>query len=179
MAYKPQISIIGSRNLDIKSKELIKNLATHLVDNGYRIITGGLGSLPKSVHLGAIKSKSYSSGDTIALLPGFDPEPAKEHADIVIPTGLDIGRNVLVANGDIVIAINGGAGTLSEIALAWQMNRPIISIKHGGWSEKLAGQTIDQRFPNASIYSCDSIEEIIKIIPKILAQKNSRHEGIK
>ena len=55
-----------------------------------------------------------------------------------------------------VIMVGGCSGTLSEIALAWQMGRPIASIADsGGWSQKLAGHTIDNRrtdqvFPAAS-----------------------------
>ena len=108
MTYRPQISIVGSRSLGDDALALIRKLSTRLVDEGYRIVTGGLGTLPNAVHLGATSSSSYTSGDTIALLPGFDPKPAMGHADIIIPTGLDVARNILVANGDAVIAIGGG-----------------------------------------------------------------------
>ena len=178
MTYRPQISIIGSRSLGSDALLFVKELSTRLVDEGYRILTGGLGSLQKEVHSGAKLSTSSTGGDTIALLPGCDPEAAKGHADIIIPTGLDIGRNVLVANGDAVITIGGGAGTLSEIAFAWQMNRPIISVGCGGWSERLAGEKIDQRFPDASIHNCTTIEEVIDTLVIVLSNHNARHNGI-
>jgi uncharacterized protein (TIGR00725 family) len=178
MTYRPQISIIGSRSLGDEALALVRKLSTRLVDEGYRIVTGGLGTLPNAVHLGATSSSSYTGGDTIALLPGFDPKPAIGHADIIIPTGLDIARNALVANGDAVIAIGGGAGTLSEIAFAWQMNRPIISLGRGGWSEKLVGETIDHRFPHNTIIYCDSINEVINTLAHSLSNENIRHHRI-
>ena len=178
MAYRHQISIVGSRSLGEEALTLARNLSERLVDEGYRIVTGGLGSLPIAVHMGATSSSSNTGSDTIALLPGFDPEPAIGHADIIIPTGLDIARNALVANGDAVIAIGGGAGTLSEIAFAWQMNRPIISLGCGGWSEKLAGQALDSRFPEKVIHICKSIEETIDTLSRLLNDENSRHKGI-
>jgi len=178
MTYRPQISIVGARSLGDEALLFIKELSTRLVDEGYRIMTGGLGSLQKAAHSGAKLSTSSTDGDTIALLPGFDPEPAKGQADIIIPTGLDIGRNILIANGDAVIAIGGGSGTLSEIALAWQMNRPIISVGYGGWSERLAGETIDQRFPDALIHVCITIDEVINTLAFTLNQQNTRHSGI-
>ncbi len=178
MAYRYQISIVGSRSLGNDELAIVRELSTRLIDEGYRIVTGGLGSLPNAVHIGATSSSSYSGGDTIALLPGFDPHPAMGHADIIIPTGLDIARNLLVANSDGVIAIDGGAGTLSEIAFAWQMNRPIISLGGGGWSEKLAGQTIDHRFPEKTIISCNSIECVIETLQKELSNNYKRHSQI-
>ncbi len=178
MTYRPQISIVGSRSLGEDALTLARLLSTRLVDEGYRIVTGGLGSLPNAVHIGATSSSSYTGGDTIALLPGFDPKPAIGHADIIIPTGLDIARNALVANGDAVIAIGGGAGTLSEIAFAWQMNRPIISLGHGGWSEKLVGETIDQRFPQKAIIFCDSIDAVIETLVLELEGDYRRHNRI-
>jgi|TARA_B100001540_G_scaffold259129_1_gene237378 uncharacterized protein (TIGR00725 family) len=178
MTYRRQISIIGSRSLGDEALALVRTLSTRLVDEGYRIVTGGLGSLPNAVHQGATSSTSCTGGDTIALLPGFDPEPAIGHADIIIPTGLDIARNALVANGDAVIAIGGGAGTLSEIAFAWQMNRPIISLGFDGWSEKLAGETIDLRFPEKAIIFCDSIDAVIKTLAEELKSDYRRHHRI-
>lgn len=72
------------------------------------------------------------------MLPSYDPSDEGSSADIVIATGLDHARNILVANSDGVIAIGGGAGTLSEIAMAWALKRPIVALKVSGWSGKLA-----------------------------------------
>ena len=64
-----------------------------------------------------------------------------------MPTGLGLFRNMLVARtGDACIAIAGGAGTLSEIAFAWQIGKPIAAMSTtGGWSEELAGRKLDHR----------------------------------
>lgn len=181
MDYKPQIAIIGSRNLSDEGLELVEKLSTLLIDEGFRIITGGLGSLQKSAHFGAKKSKSSGDGDTIAILPGFDPQPAIGFADIIIPTGLDVLRNGIVANSDAVVCVEGGSGTLSEIAFAWQLNRPIISIGRGGWSSELKGRTIDQRFPESKIIDCSQcdISIVIKTIKAEISKNKSRHTGIK
>ena len=56
---------------------------------------------------GVQKSTFSTDGDTIAILPGFDPEPVIGFADIIIPTGMDILRNVIVANADAVLSISG------------------------------------------------------------------------
>ena len=76
----------------------------------------------------------------------YDRDSANEWIDIAIPTGMYFSRNtVVVATGQVVLAIGGGAGTLSEIALAWQLKRPVVALCAGGWSEQLAGKAFDTR----------------------------------
>ena len=178
--YKPQISIIGSRNLSAESLNLVQELSYHLVEAGCRIVTGGMGSLQKSAHIGAKLSSAASDCDTIAILPGFDPAPAIGHADIIIPTGLDLYRNVIVANSDVVISIDGGAGTLSELAFAWQLNRSVIAVGSKGWSYKLAGTTLDTRRTEDKLfdYTDSSAQEVVKKVLELLERSNNRHSGI-
>lgn len=178
--YKPQIAIIGSRDLGEKGLSLVEDISMSLVDEGFRIVTGGLGTLQKAAHKGAKKSDKSGDGDTIAILPGFDPEPAVGHADIIIPTGMDVLRNAIVANSDVVICVEGGSGTLSEIAFAWQLNRPILSIGEGGWSSELIGRTLDQRFPDSRVIDCSksSLTEIIEIVKNVNSENRARHTRI-
>jgi len=69
-------------------------------------------------------------GLTIGLLPGDDPNDANEYIDIAIATSLGHGRNaVLAKTADGVVALGGGLGTLSEIALALRNGRPTIGIR--------------------------------------------------
>ena len=151
-----------------------------LIDENFRIVTGGVGTLQQAAHRGAKKSKNSGDGDTIAILPGFEPNPAIGHADIIIPTGLDVLRNGIVANSDAVICIQGGSGTLSEIAFAWQLNRPIISIGRGGWSSELAGRNIDQRFPDYEITDCSDVSLLSAIskLKDLISENRPRHKRI-
>ena len=178
--YKPQISIIGSRNLSKESLELVEELSYHLVKAGCRIVTGGMGSLQQTAHKGAKSTSSASDCDTIAILPGFDPGPAIGHADVVIPTGLDLYRNVIVANCDVVISVDGGAGTLSEIAFAWQLNRSVIAVGSEGWSSKLAGTTLDSRREQDVLFDCtdNTAEEVVAMVVELIGNPNNRHTGI-
>src|SRR5208337_3848065 len=99
----------------------------------------------KAIAKGARKSHNYTDGTLIAILPGFDPSIAEDYADIIIATGMDQARNLIVANSDAVIAIGGGAGTLSEIAYAWSLKRLIIAFDLPGWSSEIANRKIDER----------------------------------
>ena len=99
---------------------------------------------------GARASLHYQPGDTVAVLPGHDPADANPFADVVIPSGLDHVRNSIVAHADAVSAIGGGAGTMSEICLAWIYKRLIVALRVEGWSGKIADQRVDERvrYPN-------------------------------
>lgn len=178
--YKKQVSIIGSRNLSKDNIEFISELSKLLVDNGFRTVTGGLGVLQEAVHMGAKNSTHSSDCDTIAIIPGFDPSEISLTADVVIPTGLDLFRNVIVANSEIVIAVEGGAGTLSEISFAWQLNRTIIAVGTGGWSGKLSGETLDSRREDDDIIDCIgwSPQKVIEQILLHSKLNKSWHTGL-
>ncbi len=142
--------------------EFAKELGNELVSAGYRIVCGGLGGVMTAVAWGAQESENYVEGSIICILPSGSKYQANEFCDVVIPTGLGINRNIIIINtADILIAIGGGAGTLSEMAFAWQMNKPIFAVKQfGGWAEKLAGKTIDDR-SGQPVVSVQSVGEIM------------------
>lgn len=156
-----------------------------LVDAGYRIQTGGLHGVMEGACKGARASEKYKEGDVIAILPFFDPSFANEYADVVIPTGMDVYRNVIVANASAVVAVGGGAGTLSELASAWTLKRLVIGMTGvGGWSEKLAGHPLDDRvryedIPEDRVYEAKDAEEVIGLIGKYMERYDAYHAGIR
>lgn len=141
------IGVIGP-NRQSCTDEIYKfglELGKYLVDSGYTIVNGGKEGLMEAVFKGAHNSDNYSCGRTIAIIPEDDGRFANKYSDIVIPTGQGVGRNLMIVNtADVVIAVGGGAGTLSELALAWQKYKHVLChTGFGGWSEKLANETLD------------------------------------
>lgn len=76
------------------------------------------------------KGAKSAGGVTVGILPGKNPQDANPYIDIPIPTGLGEMRNLLIVRAAAaLIAVGGGFGTLSEIALALKLSKPIAGIK--------------------------------------------------
>lgn len=128
---RPLVAVIGDARVEPGGTKdrLAEEVGRLLVDAGFRVLTGGLGGVMEAACRGARSSSRYQSGDTVAVLPGHDPADANPFVDIVIPSGLDHVRNSIVVHADAVIAIGGGAGTMSEICLAWIYKRLIVALR--------------------------------------------------
>jgi uncharacterized protein (TIGR00725 family) len=110
---------------------------------------------------GARSSDRYREGDIIGIVPGADPSDANVFVDIVVPTNLGLARNVLVvASASVVVAIGGGAGTLTEMAMAWQLGKPIVALDVEGWSRRLQSAKLDDRRAEAVIAARDANEAL-------------------
>ena len=144
-----QIALIGPNDANASQQLLdcARELGEALVKAGYRIVCGGMGGVMEAACKGARESPHHFEGATIGILPGTDGSEGNPYLDIVINSGVGFARNLaVVSSGDVVIALGGGAGTLSEMAFAWQFQKPIIAIDlDEGWSSRLAGLKLDER----------------------------------
>jgi uncharacterized protein (TIGR00725 family) len=114
-----------------------------LAEAGAIVVCGGGPGVMEAVCRGA----QSAGGTTIGLLPGLDRTEGNPHLTISIPTGLGQGRNLLlVRSSNALIAVGGGFGTLSEIALALRTGTPVIGL--ATWSLHLDGHQVDA-FPVA------------------------------
>jgi uncharacterized protein (TIGR00725 family) len=155
------ISVIGGADSSSETLKLAEEIGVEIAKRGIVLACGGLMGVMEAACRGA---KMYD-GVTIGILPSDSKEDANKFVDYAIPTGLGYTRNFLVAKtGDAVIAIDGSAGTLSEIAIAWFSDKPIVALaSSGGWAKKLAGTQIDNR-RNDVVFSADTPQEALDII---------------
>jgi uncharacterized protein (TIGR00725 family) len=120
------ISIIGASDCTSSQSIAAEEVGRLLAENGAIVVCGGRSGVMEAACRGAIEA----GGLTIGLLPGMDPREGNPYLSVAIPTGLGHARNVLVARaGQVVIAIGGGYGTLSEIAMALVSGRAVIGLE--------------------------------------------------
>jgi uncharacterized protein (TIGR00725 family) len=123
---RPQIAVIGSSDPDPSLIILAKDVGRIIAARGGVLICGGLGGVME----GAASGAKEKGGLTIGILPGYDRGAANSFIDIAVPTGLGHARNILVvASGDVIVALPGSHGTLSEISMALKLQKPVIAFK--------------------------------------------------
>jgi len=147
-SHRLQVAVVGSASnqLSEAQRALAFQVGKLVIDSGCRLINGGMSGVMEQAARGARSSGRYQPGDVIGILPSYSKAEANPYIDIALPTGLGVARNaVLMAACDGVIALDGGSGTLSEIALAWQMRKPIACAGDEGWHTRLQSLTLDRR----------------------------------
>jgi len=161
---RPIVSIVGGKTGSPALLEAATTIGRGLVDAGFRIATGGLGGVMAAASRGGRQSEGWREGRVLGILPTLDAETANPWVDVAIPTGMSHARNVvLVAMADVVVAVGGGAGTLSEIALAWQHGKTVIGLDLGeGWSARIAGTRIDDRRSDV-VHRADTPAEVVRL----------------
>lgn len=125
MNRKYVVAVIGGAQCSAEEAGAAEELGRGIAQRGHVLLCGGRGG----VMAAACRGASAEGGMTIGVLPGTDPAEANPHVSIAIPTGLGEGRNLVVARGgDVVLAVGGSHGTLSEIAFALKAGRPVIGL---------------------------------------------------
>jgi uncharacterized protein (TIGR00725 family) len=153
------------------SKELYDfgvQLGQQIATKDKTFICGGLGGFMEAVCKGVKLSPNTFMGQTVGILPDDTTENANPFIDTAVATGIGIARNIIIVRtADIIIAAGGGAGTLSEIAFAWQLNKTVLCVtQFDGWAKELAGRNLDERKTNLLI-PVSSIDEINAILNQL------------
>ncbi len=125
MAARRYVAVAGPSAASSAEEQAAEAVGRGLAQAGVIVLTGGLGGVMAAASRGA----ASAGGLTLGLLPGADRSTANEWVSIAIPTGLGELRNgLLVRAAEVVIAIGGAFGTLSEVALALKTGVPVVGI---------------------------------------------------
>jgi hypothetical protein len=144
------VAVIGGHSCTAEVEQLAYNLGKNLAKVVGILISGGLSGTMKA----ACSGFKARGGLTIGIIPSYNKEDANPYVDIAIPTGLGLARNLLVVkSADVVVALPGEAGTLSEIAYCLQLGIPVISLH--SWDIK-------------GVIKARSLEEAIKKVKDLL-----------
>ncbi|MFV9505268.1 MAG: TIGR00725 family protein [Oscillochloridaceae bacterium umkhey_bin13] len=119
------IAVCGSGAEDAHLNTQAEAVGRLIAQRGATLICGGLGG----VMAAACRGASQAGGLTVGILPSADPTTANPHVQVAVATGLGHARNaIIVQSAAAVIAIGGEYGTLSEIALARKVGRPVVGL---------------------------------------------------
>ena len=123
---KKIIGVIGGRTCNKEVEQIAQKIGELIANVGAILVCGGFGGVMEA----ACKGAKAVKGETLGIISTYNKDNANKYCDIVIPTGLGLARNVLVVQtADIIIALPGQYGTLSEIAYALQFSKPVISFE--------------------------------------------------
>ena len=120
------VGVIGSSKADPDILALAEEVGAEIAKRGAAVVCGGLTGVMEAVCKGARKE----GGLTIGIIPSDSRDDANPYVQIPIVTGMGMGRNVmLVKTADVVIAVGGEFGTLSEIAHALKLGKTVIGLR--------------------------------------------------
>ncbi len=152
------IGVIGSSNCSPQVGKTAEEVGKGIAEAGAILVCGGLGGVMEH----ACKGAKSAGGITLAILPGMDKTDANKYVDIPIVTGISIARNLIITHtADVLIAISGGYGTLSEIAFALNLQKPVVALQT--WALELAGKVDDELF-----FRVDDVKTAVDLAIKLV-----------
>ncbi|WP_338738536.1 TIGR00725 family protein [Haloplanus salilacus] len=120
-----RVSVVGGSTVGSTETERAGTVGRLLARRGHVVVCGGLGGVMEAACRGA----NEAGGETVGILPTADPSDANDYVDTAVATGMGHARNAMVVmNGDAVVAVDGGAGTLSELGFAGVFDRPVAGL---------------------------------------------------
>ena len=126
MYSNQRISVFGGRDITPDVYKDTLEIGRRLADEGYLVFCGGGAGVMEAI----AKGVHDEGGIVVGVLKGQDLEEGNKYLTVPIATGIGIARNAILAyNCDAAIAISGQYGTLSEIAYAFQLKKPVIGYK--------------------------------------------------
>jgi hypothetical protein len=146
------VAVCGPADATDEERSLAEEVGRRLAESGAVVVCGGL----EGVMDAAARGAREAGGIAIGVLPGERRAGASPHLAVAIPTGLGEARNaIIVRAADAVIAISGEFGTLSEIALALKMGKPVVGL--GTWELRKGDRAVE------AIINAESAKEAVDL----------------
>jgi uncharacterized protein (TIGR00725 family) len=153
MRGTPYVAVVGPSRGSPQELHAAEEIGAGLAAAGAVVVTGGLGGVMEAACRGARSRR----GTTLGLLPGTDRDDANGWVEVAVATGLGELRNGLVVRAsDALVAVGVSPGTVSEVALALAIGRPVVGL--GAWE----AHDVEQAATPA-----DALERIARLLPQL------------
>ena len=161
MVQQKYVGVIGAAECGMDAVSLAKDVGRVVALCGAVLVCGGRTGVMEAAAKGALDA----GGITIGILPGDDPRHGNDYLSFTIATGMGDARNVIIARTcDVLVAVTGSYGTLSEIGLAMKMGKPVIGLNT--WN------CIDYCGQPAALHAADDVLAVERLLHKLLKIKN-------
>ena len=122
------VGVIGAREARPDQLTVAEDLGRRLADNGLTVLCGGRQGIMEAVCRGV----ADAGGISVGILPDGEASAANAYVTVPVATGLGIARNAIVARAALcLVAIGGGYGTISEVALGLQFEKEVFTLFDG------------------------------------------------
>jgi uncharacterized protein (TIGR00725 family) len=149
---RPYVAVVGSGAATGELYEMAREVGRLVAERGGTVVCGGLSGVMEAAARGAAEA----GGTAIGILPDEDRRRSNEYLAYSIATGTGHARNLaVVCSGDVIIALSGEYGTLSEIGLARKVGRPVVSLE----SWELPGHVVVASSPEEAVEAAFEILE--------------------
>ena len=126
MSVRTIVGVMGGGTASREVEAAAAEMGRLIAEAGFVLLTGGRDC---GVMAAASRGASEAGGLVVGVLPTEEPDFVAPHVDIPILTGMGDARNVInVLSSRVVIAMTGGPGTISEVAHALKLGRPVVTV---------------------------------------------------
>lgn len=168
------VAVAGPDRASPMTQEMAREVGRCVMRHGFHLLVGGTGPVAHACCEGAQEEKTNlrrrgrfvgEAPVVMAMLAGTRKDEAPAELDLVLTTGLGSALQAAVcASCDALVAVEGGANALTHVALAWDLNKPIVLISPGGSTlEHLVGEKMDPQREDM-ILAADSAERALELI---------------
>jgi uncharacterized protein (TIGR00725 family) len=134
----PYVAVVGPNDATQSELDQAEAIGVGLARAGAVLVCGGLGGVMHAAARGAEKA----GGVSIGILPGDDRDPGSPHLTVAISTGMGETRNaIIVRTSDVIVAVSGEFGTLSEVAFALKLGKPVVGLET--WELSKRGRPVE------------------------------------
>jgi hypothetical protein len=138
VSREPYVAVVGPSAGTPAELAIGEAVGRLVAEAGAVLVCGGMGGVMEAAAGGAMKA----GGKTVGILPTESRLEGNPYLTVAVATGMGEARNaIVVKTADVVIAVHGEFGTLSEIALALKIGRPVVGL--GTWELLKAGESVD------------------------------------